>query len=240
MKLIMNYFLFFCIYSILGWIAESLYVSYYQKKLVNRGFLIGPYCPIYGLGAILTILYIDQYKDNILTVFILGVAICGTLEYITSYLMEKLFKARWWDYSNRKFNLNGRICLKNATLFGIGSIFILYISQPYIEPLINNTNKKLLIIISIISFITILTDTITSLNIVSKLKKNLSNVELKKDSTQELKNLVTEILNYNINSQKIKLSKLQKRIINAFPDLDTKKLIKIKDKKVKELKELFK
>lgn len=240
MNFIIYYFLFFFIYSIIGWLVESLYVSILEKKIVNRGFLIGPYCPIYGLGALLIILYIEQYKDNILTVFILGVVICAFLEYITSYLMEKIFKARWWDYSNRKFNLNGRVCLKNAALFGIGGLFIIYITQPNLEKLIHNTDSKILLTISIISFIIILIDTITSFNIVSKLKKNLTNLEIRKDSTQELKNLVTEVLNHNRNTNKNKLTKLQKRLIDAFPDFDIKKLVKSNEKKIKKIKELFK
>lgn len=235
MKQVIYYFLFFIIYSIIGWIVESLYVSINTKKIVNRGFLIGPLCPIYGYGAILIILYIEQYKENILTVFILGLVICAFLEYITSYLMEKIFKARWWDYSNRKCNLNGRVCLQNATLFGLGGLIIIYITQPIIEKTIYKIPLKILIPIAIISFIILLIDTITSFNIVSKLKKNIINIEIKKDSTQELKNLVTEVLNTNLKTNKQNLTKLQKRLINAFPDFNIKKIVKNKEKKLKEL-----
>ena len=234
MKTISYYFLIFFIYSVLGWIMESTYVSIGQKKFVNRGFLIGPYCPIYGYGALIMIIYLEQYKDNILTVFILGIAICSFLEYITSYLMEKIFKARWWDYSDRKFNLNGRVCGKNALLFGLGGLIVIYLVHPIIGTLISKLNNYLILILSIIFFVIYIIDTIVSFNIVNKLKKNLSNVEVRKDSTQELKNLVSEIINNNINN-KTNINIFQKRIINAFPDFDIKKFVKIRKKKIEGL-----
>lgn len=234
MKTISYYFLIFFIYSVLGWIMESTYVSIGQKKFVNRGFLIGPYCPIYGYGSLIMIIYLEQYKDNILTVFILGIAICSFLEYITSYLMEKIFKARWWDYSDKKFNLNGRVCGKNALLFGIGGLIVIYLVHPIIETLISKLNNYLILILSIIFFGIYIIDTIVSFNIVNKLKKNLSNVEVRKDSTQELKNLVSEIINNNLNN-KTNINIFQKRIINAFPDFDIKKFVKIRKKKIEGL-----
>lgn len=234
MKTISYYFLIFFIYSVLGWIMESTYVSIGQKKFVNRGFLIGPYCPIYGYGSLIMIIYLEQYKDNILTVFILGIAICSFLEYITSYLMEKIFKARWWDYSDKKFNLNGRVCGKNALLFGLGGLIVIYLVHPIIETLISKLNNYLILILSIIFFVIYIIDTIVSFNIVNKLKKNLSNVEVRKDSTQELKNLVSEIINNNINN-KTNINIFQKRIINAFPDFDIKKFVKIRKKKIEGL-----
>lgn len=231
MQTILYYFLIFFIYSVLGWLMESLYVSICQKKTVNRGFLIGPYCPIYGCGSLIMILYLEQYKNNILTVFILGLTICSFLEYITSYLMERIFKARWWDYSNQKFNLNGRICGKNAILFGIGGILVIYLTQPIIEKLLSNLNNTWITILSIFFFTICTIDTIISFKIVNKLKKNLSYVEVRKDSTQELKNLVLEAINSNINN-KANINIFQKRIINAFPDFDIIKFVNLKKKKI--------
>lgn len=234
-KSFLYYFLIFFIYSVLGWLMESIYVSILQKKFVNRGFLIGPYCPIYGYGSLIIVLYLEQYKSNILTVFILGVAICSILEYITSYLMEKIFKARWWDYSDRKFNLNGRVCGENAILFGLGGVLIIYIIHPFVKVLLNNINNLLLTILTITFLIIYIADTITSFNIVNKLKKNLSNMDIRKDSTQELKNLVSEVINNNINYRKVKLNIFQKRIINAFPNFEINKFINNNKKGIKKL-----
>ena len=116
-----------------------------EKKIIDRGFLIGPYCPIYGCGTLGMILYLEQYKDNIITVFFLAVIICSILEYLTSYLMEKIFNARWWDYSDEKFNLNGRICGKNALLFGLGGVIIIYIAHPLLKNIMNIKIVKILI-----------------------------------------------------------------------------------------------
>ena len=79
--------------------------------MMNRGFLIGPCCPIYGCGCLLFILILPKYLDDPIVLFILAATICSVLEYITSWIMEKLFNTRWWDYSKRRFNLDGRVCL---------------------------------------------------------------------------------------------------------------------------------
>lgn len=221
MNLFLKYFLYFFIYSVLGWIVECTFVSIKEKKIVNRGFLIGPYCPIYGYGSIGMILYLEPYKNNLLTVFILAVVICSILEYFTSYTMEKLFKTRWWDYSNKKFNLNGRICGENACLFGIGGVIVVYFIQPIIKYLTNKIRTNVLIIISSICFLVFATDTILSFKIMNKLKNTITSLEVK-DSTQEVSKMVKEIL-----IQKHKT--FQKRLLNAFPNINLKKLIEIKD-----------
>ena len=214
MKTFLSFFYIFFTYSVIGWIVESLYVSIKEKKIINRGFLIGPYCPIYGCGSLAMILYLNQYKNNIITVFFLAVVLCSILEYLTSYLMEKLFNARWWDYSKEKFNLNGRICGKNAILFGIGGVVLIYILHPTLEKISSIIPTKALNIITIIFLIIFITDTIFSLKIVNKLRQTITNLNPKKDSTQELKDQVKEVLFTN---HKI----FQKRLLNAFPDLTT-------------------
>jgi len=102
----------FFIYAILGWIIETTLVSIEKKKFVNRGFLIGPYCPIYGFGGLAITILLKNYTKDPIVLFLMAVIICACLEYFTSYIMEKLFKARWWDYSKKKYNINGRICLE--------------------------------------------------------------------------------------------------------------------------------
>ena len=99
------YFLLFLIYSIAGWLIETIGEIFKSGKLVNRGFLIGPYCPIYGYGVILITFLLSKYKDDVFLTFVLAMVICGILEYLTSYLMEKIFHARWWDYKRMRFNI---------------------------------------------------------------------------------------------------------------------------------------
>lgn len=239
MYTISKYFLIFFIYSVLGWIVESIYSSIIQKKIVDRGFLIGPYCPIYGIGAVIGISYLTQYKENAITIFFLGVIIASIIEYITSYLMEKMFKVRWWDYSNKLFNINGRICGENAILFGLFTIIIIYLIEPPLENIISNINTSNLIILSTIIFITFTIDTIISYNIINSLKKNLSKIEIKKDSTYEIKALVLEALNNITINGKKKKNILQKRIIKAYPNFDFKKFIIIKNDRLSNIKKLF-
>ena len=229
----LNLFLIFFIYSTLGWILESLYVSIRYKKVANRGFLIGPYCPIYGCGSILIILYLNQYKNNAITIFLLGLLLCSILEYITSYLMEKIFKARWWDYSDKLFNLNGRVCGENALLFGLGSVFIIYILNPIINKFLSLFPPISLHILSIIFLIIFITDTISSFEIIKKLKRNIKDIDINinKDSTEELKIIVARTINNKIERRKAQISIFQKRIIKAFPYLDLNNFINGNKKK---------
>lgn len=216
MKFFLHYFCAFFTYSVIGWVVESTFVSLRSKKFVNRGFLIGPYCPIYGYGSLAMILYLDQYKDNILTVFLLSVVICSSVEYFTSYLMEALFKTRWWDYSEKKFNLNGRICGENALLFGLGGVLIIYLVHPFLSNIYDSFNETFILIVTIICFIIFVADTIISLNIVKRFKKTITSIDLKRDSTQEFSKMVMDSIREN---HKI----FQKRLLSAFPNVDLKK-----------------
>lgn len=121
----------FFTYSFAGWVMESFGGIFVTKKFVNRGFLIGPLCPVYGIGVVIITIVLGKYSNDIFALFVLSTVLCGVLEYLTSYIMEKLFNARWWDYTNRKFNINGRICLQNLCLFGIAGSAILCIANPF-------------------------------------------------------------------------------------------------------------
>ena len=235
MQFFFDYFIIFFIYSVLGWIAETIFVSAKFNQLLNRGFLIGPYCPIYGVGSVGMILYLEQYKDNFITVFILGVVICSILEYFTSYIMEVLFKTRWWDYSDKKFNLNGRVCGENSILFGIGGVFVLYIIHPILTYCLDKINNALLFGFSVGLFLIFLIDLILSLNIINRLKNTIINIEPKfgEDSTQEISKLVKKTIH-----EKHKF--FQERLFAAFPDINLKKLINLKTDITQELKELLK
>jgi uncharacterized membrane protein len=208
----LHYFLLFFIYSVLGWLVETTSIFITSKKLANRGFLIGPYCPIYGFGSITMILYLSGYRDNILTVFLLGAIICSILEYITSYLMERLFKARWWDYSNMKFNLDGRICLQNTVLFGLLGVLLVYIINPFISRVIKLISPTIILIITIIFLLIFITDTIISCNVTKRLRDTFQYAYERKDNTKEIKENV-----YNFLKDNHRL--FQKRILKSFPTI---------------------
>ena len=133
-----GYIIWFIIFSVIGWIFETVYCSISDGFYQNRGFLYGPVCPIYGLGAILCIVIADVankygYYDRFSAwqIFVIGYVFSAILEYSAHFLLEKKFHATWWDYSNMPLNLHGRICVPASTLFGLSYMFIF----KYIYPL---------------------------------------------------------------------------------------------------------
>lgn len=205
--------LLFLIYSVFGWIIEGIDMLIMTKKIVNRGFLIGPYCPIYGFGALFIIIALDKYKNDALVLFVMCVLSCGILEYMTSLVMEKIFKTRWWDYSKNKFNINGRICLETLVLFGLGGLIISYFINPFIISVLNLIPSIILNIFTFIFFVIFIVDVIISCKIINSFKNTVTNV--RKDSTDEIKNKVKEFL--------ANKSKLVNRLADAFPDFELRK-----------------
>lgn len=123
-------FIWFIIYSFIGWVYETIYCSVDAGHFVRRGFLYGPICPIYGVSIILMIILLSDRCKNIFAMFFFCALIASSVEYITSFWMETVFGKRWWNYSDKFLNLNGRICLGSAILFGISGIVIIRIVQP--------------------------------------------------------------------------------------------------------------
>lgn len=201
-------FILFLIYSIIGWIIETIFCSIEQKKLADRGFLIGPICPIYGFGGTFMTLLLTKYLDDPLALFIMAVVICSILECLTSYFMEKLFNTRWWDYSDKRFNINGRVCLSVAACFGFLGVILLYFVNPFLVSLLSKIPDNILIIISIILFILLIFDFIISMVIVGKFTKDAKLV--KEDSSNDINSKIREYL--------INKSTWFKRLVKAFPD----------------------
>lgn len=220
MYCISYWFVVFIIYSFIGWIIDICDVYYKDKKLVNRGFYIGPYCPIYGVGVLLIIFLLKKYTDSPLALFVLATVICMVLEYLTSYVMEKWFNARWWDYSNRKFNLNGRICLETTIPFGLGAMIVMYVVHPFIINNLNRIPNNIVIIIGIVLMSIFFVDAIISFSVITK----INNIDWNKykDDTEEINKIVKEYLKG--------ISPLMKRLIESFPDAKIK---------IKELKRKF-
>jgi len=167
--------IYFILYSVVGWICEVIYCSIPEKKFINRGFLNGPLCPIYGFGALIVIFFLTPFKESVFLVFILGLIFTSALEYFTSYVMEKLFHSKWWDYSNNRFNINGRVCLLNSVLFGIMSVFVMFVLHVKIEDFVNSISYLWIQIIAIVSLVILTVDTTvtvqSAVNINEKLKK---------------------------------------------------------------------
>ena len=204
---------------------EVILVSIENKKFMNRGFLIGPYCPIYGFGGLLITIVLGRYKYDPLVLFVMTVVTCGILEYLTSWAMEVIFKARWWDYSKEKFNLNGRVCLKNLVAFGVLGLVATYILNPiflgWIYKLGENTLKWTAIVLAVLYTI----DNIISYIVIfsfRKVTKNINN-ERKQDNTEQITDMVRQLF--------AEKSFLHRRFINAYPKLEA---IKIKVKEIQD------
>jgi uncharacterized membrane protein len=125
--------LYLACYSFIGWIVEVLWVFAKSQHLENRGFLTGPFLPIYGIGAIVLILFVEPYVSNPFLVFLASVVATSTLEYLSSLILDKIFHISLWDYHDRRFNLNGRICLENSLGFGALGLLLIYVLQPLIS-----------------------------------------------------------------------------------------------------------
>ena len=237
---IMYLFLIFFVYSVIGFIIEITSCFIFTKKFtMSRGYLLGPYIPVFGFGALIMVSFLSKYREDIIVLFVLSAVLCSVVEYFTSLLMEKIFKLRWWDYSNDKFNINGRICLRNGFLFGIGGVIIVRYFHPIFDKFLLSLDHNVVIIVGWILAGIIIIDTIISTFTISKLKID-TNKYLNKDATHVVKEQVAQSLSkYNI---------FYTRILKAYPHINlnaniikirefmeeqmskTLKLVKIKDK----------
>ena len=216
MYIIFKFFLLFIIYSFMGWLMEVIVVSIAKHKLSSRGFLIGPVCPIYGVSVVAMTLLLTRYGDDYFTLFCMSFLICTVIEYSTSIIMEKLFKTRWWDYTQKRFNLNGRVCLQNSILFGILGVLVIKFLNPFIMSFIDKLPNVIFNSLSITILIILLVDISLSFNVMCKIRGVVSNV--RKDCTDEITKNVREFIQSR--------SPIYKRILKAFPNL--KSTIKFK------------
>lgn len=201
-------FLCFIIFSFFGWCIEVVFGRITTKKFVNRGFLIGPLCPIYGTGGILLYLLLRQYADDPIILAVMAMVVCSIVEYIASYLMEKIFKARWWDYTDFKFNINGRICLEMAIAFSLLGLLVIYVLFPFVLGLLDKMSPLAIYIIAGIILLTFIIDILVSFKIIMKFTETA--LAVPKDMTEEITKFVKKTLSKN---------KMTKRLVDSFPDL---------------------
>lgn len=240
---------YFIIYSFLGWVLESIFRSFCEKKIINTGFLRGPICPIYGCGAIIMILFLKNFSNSKILLFIMSIIFLSLWEYIVGVILEKLFKTKYWDYSDHKFNYKGRICLTNSIAWGfLGVLFIDFIHTGIIN-LLKNVDVLYLKIIVPILLILILTDAIISIVKTKNIKGTLEKVEKlneqikeklaeikkqnqEKNTTSENLQLLIEKINKRKNRELRRLYKRVYRLKRAFPAIDTKEFRDILNRKI--------
>lgn len=121
--------MWFLTYSMMGWLVESIYMSFCNHKITNRGFAKGPFCPIYGFGALTVFFILRPYSDNSILLFFLGSFLATTLEFLTALVMKRIFGEIWWDYHEKPFNYKGIICLESSIAWGFYTIFLFMFLQ---------------------------------------------------------------------------------------------------------------
>ena len=146
----LQWLLFFYLYSLIGWCFESVYVSIKKRRLINRGFIRGPFLPLYGSGAIVMLFVSRPFSDQILYLFLAGMIGATLLEYITGVLMESLFKVRYWDYSNLKFNYQGQICLSSSIAWGGLTVLMTRVIHQPIEQFVFTLDQTYLSVLATI------------------------------------------------------------------------------------------
>ena len=229
-----HYTLTFVLYSFIGYLCEVAYCSIGQRRLVNRGFLYGPWLPIYGFGGLIVDIFLVPIAHYPILVFIAAIVLTSIVEYIGSWGLEKLFSIKLWDYSRYKFNINGRVCLLNSSLFGLMSMILVYGAYPWIQKLFNIIPVMLAERLADVLRILFAVDLTLSVMKMSAFKKALLDVREKAKNVearvQELKSLgKSELseefrlkLSEEVEELREKTRNSYTRIISAFPSATSK------------------
>lgn len=247
------YYLFYCfiIYSVLGWALEVIYHVFTLKKFINRGFLNGPLCPVYGVTAVSMIVCLVPLQNNFALIFIGGFIVSSLIEFITGYLLELIFHTRWWDYSNEKFNIAGYICLKFSIYWSAISIIFIKGLHPFVNNIIEHISSitgEVLYNILMILLVADITVTIIHLIEFRKLIRELH--EISDEIRVNLENIKTRVLTrakeIHIENRNLYLKNDYERLISnmkfkhrffikAYPNITSKRFGRV----IRELKERF-
>lgn len=204
-----EYTLLFFAGSMMGWMMEVILKAIQFKRFINRGFLIGPYCPIYGFGVVLMTALLSPMMDSPVSVFVQAIVLCGALEYLTSWAMEKLFHARWWDYSHKRYNLRGRICADNLLAFGVLGLGMIYGVDPWLIGLFRRIPATTAQAIAIGLSVLILMDTAVSSTILAKIR-HAAECSGGDD---------TESITHEVRAALMRHGMLFRRALRAFPEM---------------------
>ena len=256
-QLLFEILTYFIIYSFLGWVMESVFRSIIEKKIINTGFLRGPFCPIYGIGAIIMLIFLERFQDRPILLFFIAITLLTAWEYIVGVILEKLFNTKYWDYSDHKINFQGRICLTNSICWGfLGVGFVKYI-HPFIQDLISKIDIQILYYSITIISIVMLVDLISTIVKVKNIKMTLEKVDkinkeikeklkeirkISKEAEEEKDSIKTKTIENiqaiidNLNKKKnrtiLKLYKNVYRLKKAFPAINTKEITEVLSKKI--------
>jgi len=170
------YLWYFLAYAFLGWCAEVAYATLNTGKFINRGFLNGPVCPIYGAGVVLVITFLTPLKDNLLLLFLGSILLTSMLEFLTGWALEKIFSQTWWDYSQVPFNIGGYICLKFSLMWGIICLLVMSVIHPLIHSLIVFIDIRFGKVILSILYSCLVVDEVSTIQSIIQLNKQLKQI----------------------------------------------------------------
>ena len=173
------YYLFQCffIYAFLGWCTEVAFAAFKERRFVNRGFLNGPICPVYGFGVVAVIHFLTPLRSNLLLLYLGSAILVTAIEWLTGFILEKVFHNKWWDYSNMPLNLNGYVCLLFSLIWGVFCVFIVDVFHPLIDTLLSHIPFLVGIILVCILVIAGLADLYVTASGILKLNKRLEKMQ---------------------------------------------------------------
>lgn len=216
---LLQWMLFFYIYCFFGWIIESTYVSVCTGNWVNRGFMRGPVIPIYGTGAVIVLFAVIPFRTSPILVFIVGTVAASILEFVTGFVMERIYKVRYWDYSDKPFNLCGYICLFNSLCWGVLSILLIYLVHSWVEKGVLFLNDMVLLSIDSGISSLFIVDLFNSSTTAVELNRMLANSQKLKDDLMNIHNKMIEfntaIANGKEKMDELKQMSLQELYISA-------------------------
>ena len=185
---------YFLIYSCIGWCLEVVYAAVTTGQLVNRGFLNGPVCPIYGFGMIIVLFALTPLQSSILLLYIGGVILPSALELVGGWALYKLYRTRWWDYSDYPFNIGGYICLEFCLLWGVGTLVVMRIVHPVIANLVAMIPPLVGLILMCVLYAVYAADVVVTAIAASSLADTLDTMEKLGESIHAVSDAMTELL----------------------------------------------
>ncbi|MDD3899276.1 MAG: putative ABC transporter permease [Syntrophomonas sp.] len=224
---------YFIIYAFFGWLLETVYASLLDGRFINRGFLHGPFCPIYGFGSVLLIVALHPVLENVILLFIGAVVLTSVLEYLTGLVLEKIFDHKWWDYSNRRFNIRGMVCLRFSIYWGIISILMLKYLQLEVDQLVGKIPYQYGLLGIYVLGLYFLVDFVQTLRTVIELKELITHAQRLtlegREKLEQIKESSVEGLEATLGEIKAQYEALyarrgarHHRLFNAFPNLKAK------------------
>lgn len=213
--------LYFFVYGFLGWCTEVAFAAWKEHRFVNRGFLNGPICPVYGIGVTLVVHFLSPYRSNLIILYITSTILVTALEWLTGFILERVFHNKWWDYSNMPLNLNGYVCLLFSLIWGVACVLIVDFIHPVIHKLLLYIPVIVGVIILIILGIGMFADLYVTASGILKMNKRLAAMQEIADELHEISDKIGE----NIYKNTIAAMETQ----DAIKDSVTEKQEELKD-----------